>query len=66
MLKLLLFTGICNAELVRLRLRDVDLQTCQVRIAQGKGQKDRSVLFPTDSSPLISMHHTTAVTWLQG
>ena len=47
MLKLLLFTGIRNAELVRLRLTDVDLQTCQVRIAQGKGQKDRYVLFPT-------------------
>jgi integrase/recombinase XerD len=28
MLKLLLFTGIRNAELVRLRLTDVDLQTC--------------------------------------
>jgi integrase/recombinase XerD len=47
MLKVLLFTGIRNAELVRLRLTDVDLQTCQVRIAQGKGQKDRAVLFPT-------------------
>ena len=47
MLKLLLFTGIRNAELVQLRLTDVDLQTCQVRIAQGKGQKDRYVLFPT-------------------
>jgi len=47
MLKLLLFTGIRNAELVRLRLTDVDLQTCQMRIAQGKGRKDRYVLFPT-------------------
>jgi len=47
MLKLLLFTGIRNAELVQLRLTDVDLQTCQVRIAQEKGQKDRYVLFPT-------------------
>jgi integrase/recombinase XerD len=28
MLKLLLFTGIRNAELVQLRLTDVDLQTC--------------------------------------
>jgi integrase/recombinase XerD len=46
-LKLLLFTGIRNAELVQLRLTDVDLQTCQVRIAQGKGQKDRYGLFPS-------------------
>jgi integrase/recombinase XerD len=47
MLKLLLFTGIRNAEPVRLRLTDVNLQTCQVRIARGKGQKDRYVLVPT-------------------
>ena len=47
MLKLLLFTGIRNVELVRLRLTDVDLQTCQLRISQGKGHKDRYVLFPT-------------------
>jgi integrase/recombinase XerD len=32
---------------VRLRLTDVDLQTCQLRISQGKGHKDRDVLFPT-------------------
>ena len=47
MLKLLLFTGIRNAELVRLRLTDVDLTACQLRITQGKGHKDRYVLFPT-------------------
>jgi len=46
MLKLLLFTGIRNAELVHLRPPEVDLQTCQLRIHQGKGRKDRSVLFP--------------------
>jgi integrase/recombinase XerD len=47
MLKLLIFTGIRNAELVRLRLTDVDLQNCQLRIEQGKGHKDRYVLFPS-------------------
>jgi len=47
MLKLLLFTGMRNAELVHLRPTDVDLQTCQVRISQGQGHKDRSVLFPS-------------------
>lgn len=47
MLKLLLFTGIRNAELVQLRLTHVDVQTCQLRIHQGKGHKDRAVLFPT-------------------
>jgi integrase/recombinase XerC len=36
-----------NAELVQLRPSDIDLQTCQVRITQGKGHKDRYVLFPS-------------------
>ena len=47
MLKLLLFTGMRNAELVHLRATDVDLQTCQIRITQGKGHQDRYVLFPS-------------------
>src|SRR5262245_17108219 len=46
MLKLLLFTGMRNAELVQLRLTDVDLQTCHLRLTQGKGHKDRYVLLP--------------------
>jgi site-specific recombinase XerD len=46
MLKLLLFTGIRNAELVQLRLTDIDLQTCHLHITQGKGHKDRYALFP--------------------
>jgi integrase/recombinase XerD len=40
--KVLLFwvaeaAGIRNTELIQLRLTEVDLQTCQVRNAQGKG-----------------------------
>jgi integrase/recombinase XerD len=46
MLKLLLFTGVRNAELVHLRLTDVDLQAGHLRIVQGKGHKDREVRFP--------------------
>ena len=30
-----------------MRLQDVDLDQCQIRVVQGKGGKDRSVLFPT-------------------
>lgn len=46
MIKLLLFTGIRNAELAALTLADLDLQACTVRIQQGKGKKDRIVPFP--------------------
>ena len=50
MLKLLLYTGIRNAELVWLRLTDVDLQTCHLRIDQGKGRKDRYVYLSSDAA----------------
>jgi integrase/recombinase XerD len=46
MVKLLLFTGVRNAELAHVQLKDVDLNHCQLRIEQGKGKKDRYVLFP--------------------
>jgi integrase/recombinase XerD len=46
MIKLLIYTGLRNAELSQIRLKHVDLDQCQVRIEQGKGKKDRTVLFP--------------------
>lgn len=46
MIKLLIYTGISNAELTNVQIKDVDLTNCTVRIEQGKGKKDRYVLFP--------------------
>jgi integrase/recombinase XerD len=46
MIKLLIFTRVRNAELAGVCLKDVDLNNCQLRIEQGKGKKDRNVLFP--------------------
>jgi integrase/recombinase XerD len=46
MIKLLIFTGVRNAELAGVRLKDVDLNGSQLRIEKGKGKKDRYVLFP--------------------
>ena len=60
MLKLLLLTGIRNADLVHLRLTDAALQTCQIRMTQGKGPKDRAVLLPTrcrgEGAPSLAHH----------
>ncbi len=68
MLKLLLFTGVRNAELVHLRLTDVNLATCQLRITQGKGAKDRYVLFPTgfrgELAQYVERQHTQGTTYL--
>lgn len=46
MIKLLLFTGIRNAELSTIAIDDLDLKQCTLRIHQGKGGKDRMVPFP--------------------
>jgi len=46
MLKLMLFTGIRNNELANIMLKDLDLDQMRIRIVQGKGGKDRYVLFP--------------------
>lgn len=46
MIKLLIYTGIRNAELTQVKIKDVDLANCTVRIEEGKGKKDRYVLFP--------------------
>ena len=46
MIKLLIFTGIRNAELAKIRLTDVDLSALQIRIERGKGKKDRLVPIP--------------------
>jgi integrase/recombinase XerD len=46
MLKLMLFTGIRNDELVNITIKDVDLDQMRIRINQRKGDKDRYVLFP--------------------
>jgi len=35
-----------NAELTNVQIKDVDLTNCTIRSEQGKGKKDRYVLFP--------------------
>ena len=46
MIKTLLYTGVRVPELVSIRLTDVDLDSCRIRIEQGKGKQDRYVPFP--------------------
>ncbi len=56
MIKTLLYTGVRVSELVRIRLGDVDLDGCRIRIEQGKGKKDRYVPFPASFKETLALH----------
>jgi integrase/recombinase XerD len=56
LIKTLLFTGVRVSELVRIRVDNVDLDACRMRITQGKGAKDRTVPFPGSFKETLSLH----------
>ena len=56
LIKTLLYTGVRVSELVNLRLSDVDLDRCQIRVNQGKGKKDRVVPFPDSCKETLALH----------
>ena len=56
LVKTLLYTGVRVAELVAIRLDDVDLDACRIRITQGKGNKDRVLPFPTSFKETLVLH----------
>jgi integrase/recombinase XerD len=56
LIKTLLYTGARVSELVAMRLDDVDLDTCRIRIENGKGGKDRVVPFPAAFKESLALH----------
>ena len=54
MLKFLFFTSIRVSELVNIKVKDVDFSGCKVFIEQGKGSKDRYILFPASFRLILS------------
>jgi integrase len=52
----LLYTGVRVSKLVRIRIADVDLDACRIRITQGKGGKDRVVPFPPAFKETLALH----------
>jgi integrase len=50
LLRLLFFTGVRVSELCNMLVADVDLDACKIRINQGKGSKDRYVLFDMETT----------------
>lgn len=56
MLRLLFFTGMRVSELCNTQVGDVDLEACRIRVNQGKGGKDRTVLYGKSFSVALRTH----------
>jgi integrase/recombinase XerD len=56
MSRLLFYTGVRVSELCRMTVADVDLEACKIRINQGKGAKDRYVLFGKGFATALRTH----------
>jgi site-specific recombinase XerD len=56
MLKLLFYTAVRVSELVRIQVADIDVDGCRIFIDQGKGSKDRYILFPESFRLVLKSH----------
>jgi integrase/recombinase XerD len=56
LIKTLLYTGVRVSEVIHIKLSDLDLDRCQIRINQGKGKKDRIVPFPDAFKEILAIH----------
>ncbi len=56
LMRLLFFTGVRVSELCNMLVADVDLEACKIRINQGKGAKDRYVLFGKSFGTALRTH----------
>ena len=56
MIKTLLYTGVRVTELINIKLEDVDINNCQIKISNGKGNKDRIVPFPQNFKEVLGVH----------
>jgi integrase/recombinase XerD len=55
-IKILLLTGVRVSELITIKLEDIDLLRCNIKINQGKGNKDRVVPFSTHFKETLALH----------
>lgn len=56
MIRLLFYSGMRVSELCNTQISDVDLESCRIRVNQGKGKKDRTVLFGRSFSVALRTH----------
>jgi integrase/recombinase XerD len=58
--KTFLYTGVRVSELIKIKLSDIDLDNCQIRVISGKGKKDRIVPFPKIFMEVLAVHMDSA------
>jgi len=56
MLRLLFYTAVRVSELCNIGISEVDIEACKIRINQGKGSKDRYVLFGKSFATALRTH----------
>ncbi len=56
MLKILFLTAVRVSELVNIHVTDIDFQQCKIFINEGKGRKDRYILFPVSFRLILQSH----------
>ena len=56
MLRFMFYTGVRMSELCNMLVTDADLENCKIRITQGKGSKDRYVLFGRSFATALRTH----------
>jgi integrase len=56
MLRLMFYTAVRVSELCRIEVAEVDLENCKIFISQGKGSKDRYVLFGKTFATALRTH----------
>jgi integron integrase len=54
--RLLYGTGLRIMEGLRLRVKDVDFERCEILVRDGKGGKDRVTMLPSSISPALHVH----------
>ena len=54
--KVLLYTGVRVSELIKIKIEDINLKECQIKIIEGKGKKDRVVPFSPNFKEILGLH----------
>ena len=56
LINIMIYTGVRVGELIKIKLEDVNLNKCQIKVVQGKGSKDRIVPFPNDFREVLAAY----------